>query len=364
MAQGAGGNRGHAQDHVREREQRHAGRIGQDRVDRVGGGVGVATLLGVFGIVAGAGDPVERAGLAGEAEFLIPGPVLFPVVGVEIQVRPVGAVLVLAVLGGELSDRGQGGEINVAEGVGDGQDAFVEAARLVVVDDVVEDALLERVGIVRRIGRVGGQAGRRRNRRDADRRARILVDLVMRPAQDRLGPGRDVPAQGGARRPVVFAVIVLAGRAIDQPAVAAVHQGVDPQGHGVVDRQVDQALEAALVVLAEAKAQPGFEVVAGLVGGDGHGAGGAVAAEQGALRSLQDFDSRDIAERQQGRARSGRIDAVDIDADRRVGADAEVRRRDPADIVARLSRAGVRDRQARHEGGDVAHVVRSQRLQR
>src|SRR5690606_8463460 len=131
-----GGDAGHVQDHVGQREQRLPGGIGQDGVDAVGGGVGVAALFGVFAVVAGAGDPVERAVFAGETEFLVPGPVLLAVVGVEIQVRPVGAVLDLAVLGAEAAGRGQGGEVDVAEGVGDGQRAFVQATRLVIVDDV------------------------------------------------------------------------------------------------------------------------------------------------------------------------------------------------------------------------------------
>src|SRR5690606_2743950 len=81
VAEGAGGNSSHAQDHVGQREQRLSGGIGQDGVDAVGCGVGVAALFGVFAVVAGAGDPVERAVFAGETEFLVPGPVLFAVVG-------------------------------------------------------------------------------------------------------------------------------------------------------------------------------------------------------------------------------------------------------------------------------------------
>jgi len=192
---------------------------------------------------------------------------------------------------------------------------------------------------VRRKGRqtrCGGQGG------DADRRAGVLIDLVMGPAEDHLRLGTDIPAQGCTRRPVVFAVIVLAGGLIDEPAVAAVHQGVHPQGQGVVDRQIDQTLEATLVIFAQPHAEAGFEFVAGLVGGDGHGAGGAVAAEQGALRPFQHLDPGHVAERQQAGARARRIDAVDIDAHRRVGADAEVRRRDPANAVLGLGRTGVR----------------------
>ncbi|MNE28568.1 hypothetical protein D3C80_1220130 [compost metagenome] len=232
-----------------------------------------------------------------------------------------------------------------------------------VVDDVVEDALVERVGVVGGIGREGRQARSRRDGRDADRRAGVLIDLIMAPAQNRLGPRRDVPAQGRAGRPVVLAIIILACGGVGQPAIATVRQGVDPQGHGVVDRDVDQTFEAAFVIFAEPDAQARLELVAGLVGRDGDGARGAVAAEQGALRPFQHLDARHIAESQQGRARPGRIDAVDIDADRRVGADAEVRGRDAADAIAGLGRAGVRDRQAGHEGGHVAHVVGGQRLQ-
>jgi len=185
----------------------------------------------------------------------------------------------------------------------------------------------------------------------------------MGPAEGHLRLGTDIPTQGSTRRPVVLAVVVLAGGLIDEPAVAAVHQGVDPQRQGVVDRQVHQTLEAALVVFAQPDAEARLEFVAGLVGGDGHGAGGAVAAEQGALRSFQHLDPGHVAERQQAGARARRIDAVDIDAHRLVGADAEVRRRDPANAVLGLGRTGVRHREARHEGGDVAHVVRRQRFQ-
>src|SRR5690606_11339074 len=97
------------------------------------------------------------------------------------------------------------------------------------------------------------------------------------PAQDHAGVGPGVPAQGRTRRPVVLTVIAFAGGGVGQPAVTAVDHRIDPQGHGVVDRQVDQALEAALVIFAETDAHSGLELVAGLVGGDGHGAGGAVA---------------------------------------------------------------------------------------
>lgn len=113
---------------------------------------------------------------------------------------------------------------------------------------------------------------------------------------------------------------------------------------------------------AHADRDPALDLVARRPGNDGDRAGGGVATEQRALRALEDLDPLDIVEGQQRGTRTGGIDAVDIDAHRRVGADPEIARRDAADGIARLGRAAVGHVEARHEGVEIAHVVSGERI--
>jgi len=242
----------------------------------------------------------------------------------------------------------------------DEQVEAVQLARLGVVDDVVVDLLrqLQRVQVVVRVRRILHERISVRDRHDADRRACQLVEVVVVPAQRRLGVVGDVPGQDRAHRGLVLRIQVLVGGVLD-PAVALVVDAGHAQREAVDDRRVDHAGEDPGVVFADAHLGVGLELVGRLLGVDRHRAGRAVAAEQRALRTLQHFDALDVVERGQRRAGAGGVDAVDVHADRRVGADAEVAGRDAAQFVARLGRAAAGDHEARDEAVQLRHVGRA-----
>ena len=120
----------------------------------------------------------------------------------------------------------------------------------------------------------------------------------------------------------------------------------------------EHALVVLLAKLAEAPTHHGIELLRRLGGHDRDRAGGTIPAEQGALRSLEDFDALDVVEGEHRRAGARRVNAIDVHADRGIGADTEVTRLDAADLVTRLRRAVARHHQARHEAVQITHVFR------
>jgi hypothetical protein len=101
-----------------------------------------------------------------------------------------------------------------------------------------------------------------------------------------------------------------------------------------------------------------------------------IAAKQGALRSLQHFDVFDVVELGDFSTRSSGIDAVDIDADRRVGADAEIGGGDAPDgdrgcvgLLASMARPGTKAASSGHvvggmhiDGGGIDHADRDRHV--
>jgi hypothetical protein len=75
------------------------------------------------------------------------------------------------------------------------------------------------------------------------------------------------------------------------------------------------------------------------------------------LRPLEHLDAFQVQERQQHAAAAPAVHAVDVDAHRRIGADAEVAGFDAAQTERRLRRLHPVHHQAGHEGVDVAQVL-------
>ena len=144
--------------------------------------VRVADLVGLLVVVAHAGDPVDAVGCARELELLVEAFVALRCSPCRsTSVDQVGAVLVFAVHGVELTPRSAGAELRAAERVVDEQVRLVELARFLVADDIVVDRGLARieVGQRRRPGRASA-SDRSPRRRGRSRAARA-------------GPGRHGP---------------------------------------------------------------------------------------------------------------------------------------------------------------------------
>ena len=110
--------------------------------------------LRVLGVVARAGHPVERTGLARELELLVEAVVVLDVGRVEVQLREmVRAVLVLEVDGLERAPGRGPAEVRPGELVVDEQRGAVERARFLVADGVVVDPGLQRIEVVGRVRR-------------------------------------------------------------------------------------------------------------------------------------------------------------------------------------------------------------------
>src|SRR6185437_5875568 len=77
---------------------------------------------------------------------------------------------------------------------------------------------------------------------------------------------------------------------------------------------------------------------------------------QRALGAFQHLDPGHVVERHQRAAGTGLVDAVDVDADCRIGADAEIVGFDAAQAVGRLGRVAAVDHQPRHEQVGLAEV--------
>ena len=84
------------------------------------------------------------------------------------------------------------------------------------------------------------------------------------------------------------------------------------------DRDVENAANQEGLVVARVGAQRSAQFTGRLVGNDVDCAAGSVAAEQGALRPAQHFDALDVDHVEGPAGRTGKVDAVDIGADRLV----------------------------------------------
>ena len=150
----------------------------------------------------------------------------------------------------------------------DRQINLVELARFAVIDHIVTDLGIEGIEIGRLVDRIGRLAWRIGNVDDADGGTGVLVQFIMCIGQYRAGVGCEIPAQGTLDGPVVLAAKILAGGGVGVDAVTLVHDAIQTDGDLVVDGQVQQAFDALLVIFADADTDFGFELVAGLAGGD------------------------------------------------------------------------------------------------
>jgi hypothetical protein len=88
-----------------------------------------------------------------------------------------------------------------------------------------------------------------------------------------------------------------------------------------------------------------------------------VAAEQGALRPAQDFDTLNVDQIRQGHSRPTEIDTVDIHPDRRIEAVRRARHTNAANGYGRVARIGVEGSQARRLLLDVGQRISAGLLQ-
>ena len=169
------------------------------------------------------------------------------------------------------------------------------AARFLVAHDVVVDLRVQRIQVRGRIRGIRRDEVGRRERHQADRRARELVDGIVVPGERGGRRVRDVPAQRCPRCPVLLRPQVAAGCRILDPAVAPVPDAVDAQRDVLGERHVDHALDVLLVELAEAQLDQRVELVDGLARHDRDRTRGAVATEQRALRALSGLSMRSMS---------------------------------------------------------------------
>jgi hypothetical protein len=124
----------------------------------------------------------------------------------------------------------------------------------------------------------------------------------------------------------------------------------------LAQRQVDHRVQVGAAIVADPGVARHVEAVIRLVGDDGDRACGAVAAEQRALRAFQHFDALQVDEVHQRAAGLAGVDAVHVNADRGVRADAEIARLHTAYAEHRLRRLGGVHLQAGQVAGQVAEI--------
>src|SRR6185369_972686 len=213
----------------------------------------------------------------------------------------------------------------------------------------------------RRIGRKRRRAGFCGRCHDADRRSRRVVELLVFPDDAYFGLAA-APAQLRAQAEIVGLVVTLAAHAVTQPAVAVIVDDSQAERGIVADGYVEHTIQITQAVVADAHPRALFQHISRLVRHDRDRAARAIAAKQRALRAFQHFDALHVVEQQQGPSGLAGVDAICVDADRRIGADAEVADADAAQRIARLRGLFAAD----DEAGDIAvhlrQVGRRQRL--
>src|SRR5690606_27447334 len=110
------------------------------------------------------------------------------------------------------------------------------------------------------------------------------------------------------------------------PAVAVVASVMRRQAHGEIvgSRNIEHAGDFTRIELRDAGRDTAFEFINGLIGDDAERAADGIAAEHSALRTAQDFYALDIVEIHHAGGGARHIDAIDINADSRIIADARL----------------------------------------
>ena len=137
-------------------------------------------------------------------------------------------------------------------------------------------------------------------------------------------------------------VVVIVGVCPHVTALLPLHQG-DSGRHVIGDRNVERTVELRVVVLAGGERQLRVELVHGRAPADQiDSAGQRIASEQGALRAAQHLGALQVHQVHHAADGPGDVDAVHIDADRRVGIDDEVQLSDAAYEYRRRRRESAR----------------------
>ena len=336
---------------------RRDAQVAHDVVDRGGVRVHLAGLVRVLLEPAHAGHPVDRVVVTVQLELLVPGLVALGVLRIDVEVVAVGAVFLGPVVGVVLAPGRGGGQRAPVHRVVDDQVDAVEYARFAAVVGVVVGQQLARIQVIVRTRRRGGPSRRGRQRHDAGAHAPQLVKILVVPAQQRGGAVTDPHLPCRARSPGVLRHQVAAGSTVLDPAVALVVQRIDAQRRGLAGGDVDHPVHVLLAVVADAHGGARLELRLRATGDHRDRTGGSVAAEQGALRTLQHFDALDIDERQQDATATPAVHTVDEHAHGRISTDAEVVGLDAAQLDAGLGRLHCADLQTGHECIDVAQVL-------
>ncbi len=283
--------------------------------------------------VVAARHPFQPAGLAAQAQLLAELADLVVLVELGVCGRGRVGVGVEAALEVDVAgDRSQLGPAEIVVDVEGGVEAVdlqrrgvVPVAGEGVGGEVGVTVLIDAVGGGAVVGAAAGVAGDRDGAEelaDADGGAVVLaLDLQANGGRVVRGPQGLDPAQ----EDVLVAQMLVGGAAIPIAFILLDRLGREPQGEGVGDGQVDEALGLEGLVVPIAGGDFPFGPGEGGGGGDDvQRPGGGVAAIEGALRTLEHLDPLQVVEVEVHLREGGQEDVVHIDAHRGVVGGGEV----------------------------------------
>ncbi len=189
-------------------------------------------------------------------------------------------------------------------------------------------------------------------------RAASSLRIVGGEIDPEVGRGRD--RDRAAHRLGVPVVILAVEHRILDIAVALGVERSEADGEALADRTGDRAAQLHLVVGAVGGKQAGVELIARPAGDEAQGAADRVLAVERALRAAQHLDPLQVEQVELGASDAAVIDAVDIDADRRVEGLQRVRLTDAAneDVGGVGGAAALDDVEVRHRALQAGRVGR------
>jgi len=188
-------------------------------------------------------------------------------------------------------------------------------------------------------------------------RAVVVFAHVARDNVDRRVVGRQ-PARRAAQRVDVAVVDVAAVEQVLGEAVALDGRAGEADRERVGQRQVQRALRLHGIEVAVFSVGVTLNAVGrGLLGDDVDDAAGRVAAEQGALRTAQDFKPLDVEELGLEQARRVDVEFVEVDRGRGFRRGADRQRADAADRDRRARELRARKREVRNVELDVLEAL-------
>ena len=165
-----------------------------------------------------------------------------------------------------------------------------------------------------------------------------------------------LPAQLRAHRLHILVLFVAAAQIL-RIAVVLARTGRQAEADGVRHRAAHRRRDVDPVIVAVARLEAPFERVAGLLGHIVDQAADDALAETERLRPLEHLDALEVIEVEQRAGAARQIDAVDEDADRRVGAGALDVRTDAADEQFGIDRALGAELEPRNAVGDFGEIL-------